>query len=119
MSTRQVVNHGLFGFLVGYGLRRGFDLFNEKMIIKKYEETGEIPQEKSLLLSIFLVALFGSFGLFYISPRTAIPFVMIEAPLMLLLFLGIFVRPFALFVAFVATISYNKTIQNVFGRHRR
>lgn len=116
MSNRST-NNAMTGFLIGYMARRGFDDHNQKMLLEQYKQTGEIPKKKSLPLALFLTFIFGGFGLLYSAPKTAIPFTVIEIFLMLFFFLGILLRPIALFIALVTVISHNKMILNLFGRY--
>lgn len=111
--------NGLFGFLIGYGTRRGYDAHNRMILMDNYKRTGEIPKKKSLAISLLLALLFGGFGLFYISPRVAVPFTLMEI-LMFPIFVGvlnILARPLILFFALIATLSYNRMILNLFGRY--
>lgn len=57
------------------------DKFNQKYMIEKYEYMGEVPKKKSVLLAILLATVFGSLGLLYLSPSTAIRFLIFEVPL--------------------------------------
>lgn len=120
--TRNTGHNVFLGFLLGFGLRRLYDSYNRKTFLKKYHKTGEIPKKKSLAIAILLTCIFGSFGLFYIAPRTAIPMLIIDLPfiLLLLLFLlvSILLRPIIVFVAVVATISHNAVAKQLFGEHR-
>lgn len=34
------------GFILGFGTRVAFDRYNEKRMLKHYQETGEIPKKK-------------------------------------------------------------------------
>ena len=87
------------------------------MLLEEYKTTGEIPKKKSLLLALLLTFIFGGFGLLYVAPKTAIPFTVIELFLMLFFLLGLLLRPVALVIALIATLSYNRMILNLFGRY--
>lgn len=118
-SGRNLAGNALFGFLVGFVTRKGFDAHNRKKMLEKYEQTGQIPKKKSMLMSILLVLLFGGFGLFYTAPRTALPLAFMEL-MMVPIFIGVLnllFRPVVLFIAFVATLSYNKMILHLFGKY--
>lgn len=111
----------MYGFLVGYLTRKGYDRFNRKKMVEKYEQKGEMPKRKSMFLSLISALLLGSFGLIYIAPRTAIPFIFLEI-ILLLFTIGVFnlvFRPIALFVAWIATLSYNNMIIHLFGEIER
>lgn len=118
-TGRDLAGNALFGFLAGFLTRKGFDHFNQKQIMRKYQQTGEIPTKKSMFMSIFLTLLFGGFGLFYIAPRTAIPFAILEIMMFAVFFgvLNLLFRPVVLFVAWIATLSYNKMILHLFGEY--
>lgn len=115
MSNRST-NNAMTGFLIGYMARRGFDDHNQKMLLEQYKQTGEIPKKKSLPLALFLTFIFGGFGLLYSAPKTAIPFTVIEIFLMLFFFLGILLRPIALFITFVAVLSQSIYLEDMEGK---
>jgi len=59
-----------------------------------YREIGKIHTNKKINGNGYCTyTCLGSFGLFYISPRTAIPLLVIDLPLMLLLALSLLLRP--------------------------
>lgn len=110
---RDVAWSGAKGFLLGFGSRVLFDRYNQKRMLKHYQETGGIPEKKSVWKGLLVTGLFGSFGLFYVAPRVAFVFVILEI-LMFPLLLNLLFRPIVLIVALIATISRNKMIESLF-----
>ncbi|MEN1969700.1 hypothetical protein WMZ97_16680 [Lentibacillus sp. N15] len=117
-TSRDLAGNTAFGFIVGFLTRKGYDAFNQKVMVRKHNNTGEIPKKKSMFLSIVLALLFGGFGLFYISPRNAILLTFWEL-IMFLFSVGVYnllFRPVILLLAFSATLSHNKMALYLFNR---
>src|SRR5690625_530607 len=102
----KTTNNALLGALAGYGIRRIYDKFNMKKMLNDYHEEGTIPKKKSMLLAITLTALFGSIGLLYSSPRTALPLMVVDVPLMFLILTSLLLRPIVIFLAIASVVSY-------------
>lgn len=117
-ETRKIVYNGAVGFLAGFGIRRMYDLYNTRKMIETYNRTGELPRKKSVGVAILLACLFGSFGLFYSSPRVAVPLLIIDFPLMIFLFFSLILRPIVVLIAIGATISHNSIAKQLFGVYR-
>lgn len=70
-----------------------------------------------MMTAMLLTALFGSIGLLYSSPRTALPIMVIDIPLMMLIITTLLLRPVTLFLAFISVVSHNKMVKHLFGRY--
>ena|SRR5690625_1224851 len=113
----KTARNALFGALAGYGIRRIYDKFNAKKMLNDYHEEGVIPKKKSMLLAITLSSFFGSIGLLYSSPRTALPLMIVDIPLMTLILTSLLLRPIVIFLAIASVISHNAMIDKLFSEY--
>src|SRR5690625_837491 len=93
----KTARNALIGALAGYGVRRMYDKFNADKMLNDYHKSGIVPKKKSMLLAVTLTAFFGSVGLLYSSPRTALPLMAIDIPLMMLILTSLLLRPVTIF----------------------
>ena len=86
-------------------------------MLNDYHTKGIVPKKKSILLAITLTSFFGSIGLLYSSPRTALPLMIIDIPLMMLIITSLLLKPITILLAIASVISHNTMIDRLFPKY--